>query len=458
MNKRCRWLLVLMGLVPLSLAAQAPRYQPNWESLNQRPTPQWFDDAKFGIFIHWGVYSVPAFADPHSQIGETYAEWYWNHMHNKSGPTWAFHLAHYGANFQYQDFADQFKAELFDPHQWADVFARSGARYVVLTSKHHEGFCLWPCPASWNWNAVDLGPHRDLAGDLAKAVVAHGLKMGFYYSLYEWYSPLYLHDPDRYVAEHMLPQMKDLVERYHPSLLWTDGEWEHPSSFWKSTEFLAWLFNDSPVRGYVAVNDRWGKETRATDGGFYTSEYAGFTRPGVKLGAVHKWEECQGMGKSFGYNRVETAEEYKSTRELVNLLVDTVAKGGNLLLDIGPTADGRIPVIMQDRLLELGAWLKVNGEAIYGTHPWREASEGPHSNVRYTAKGDAVYAIAEGWPGRELVLAEPHPASGATVTLLGSTEPLKWQESGGKVHIELPEPSGQEMGSAAYAFKLVGMK
>ncbi|HEV2493744.1 MAG TPA: alpha-L-fucosidase [Terriglobia bacterium] len=461
MNKRCRWSLVLLCLVPVSLAAQdRPRYEPTWESLNQRPTPGWFDDAKFGIFIHWGVYSVPAFADPHSQIGETYAEWYWNHMHNKSGPTWAFHLAHYGANFQYQDFADQFKAELFDPNQWAELFARSGARYVVLTSKHHEGFCLWPCPASWNWNAVDVGPHRDLAGDLSRAVVAHGLKMGFYYSLYEWYNPLYLHDPDRYVTEHMLPQMKDLVERYHPSLVWTDGEWEHPSSFWKSTEFLAWLFNDSPVRDTVAVNDRWGKETRETDGGFYTSEYAGFTKSGIQLGTAHKWEECQGMGKSFGYNRVETAEDYKSAHQLIGLLVDTVAKGGNLLLDIGPTADGRIPVIMQERLLEMGAWLKVNGEAIYGTHPWREMSEGPPGNVRYTAKGDAVYAIAEGWPGRELVLAAPRPAEGATITLLGSAQPLKWQESGGKIHIELPETSGQEIGSAAgaYTFKLEGMK
>jgi len=459
MNKRWRWSLVLLYLLPVSLAAQAPHYEPNWQSLNQRPTPQWFDDAKFGIFIHWGVYSVPAYADPHSQIGETYAEWYWNHMHNKSGPTWAFHLAHYGANFEYQDFVGQFKAELYDPNQWAELFARSGARYVVLTSKHHEGFCLWPCPASWNWNAVDVGPHRDLAGDLSKAVVAHGLKMGFYYSLYEWYNPLYLHDPDRYVSEHMLPQMKDLVERYHPSLVWTDGEWEHPSSFWKSTEFLAWLFNESPVRDYVAVNDRWGKETRETDGGFYTSEYAGFTKSGVPLGAAHKWEECQGMGKSFGYNRVETAEDYKSARELVDLLVDTVAKGGNLLLDIGPTADGRIPVIMQERLLQMGAWLKVNGEAVYGTHPWRETSEGPKSAVRYTAKGDAVYAIAESWPGRELALAAPHPAEGATVTMLGSTEPLKWQESGGRIHIELPEPSQQEVSAVgAYAFKLEGMK
>ena len=130
-----RLFLLVMIPVALTIARQAPaqNYAPNWESIDKRPTPQWFDDAKFGIFIHWGVYSVPAFADPHSKIGESYAEWYWNHMQNKNGPTWAFHLLHYGANFKYQDFAGQFKAELYDPDQWADLFASAGARYVILT-------------------------------------------------------------------------------------------------------------------------------------------------------------------------------------------------------------------------------------------------------------------------------------------------------------------------------------
>jgi len=450
-------LLCLFCMLPRWLAAQNPHYEPSWDSLNKRPTPQWFDDAKFGIFIHWGVYSVPAYADPHSEIGETYAEWYWNHMHNEKGSTWAFHLKHYGASLLYPDFANRFRADLFDPDRWAELFARSGARYVVLTSKHHEGFCLWPCPASWNWNAIDVGPHRDLAGDLSKAVVARGLKMGFYYSLYEWYNPLYLHDPERYVTDHMTPQMKDLVERYHPSILWTDGEWEHPSSFWKSADFLAWLFNESAVRDEVAVNDRWGKETRETDGGFYTSEYAGFTKPGVELGSIHKWEECQGMGKSFGYNRMETINDYKSAQTLVRLLVNTVAKGGNLLLDIGPTADGRIPVIMQERLSQMGAWLKINGEAIYGTHPWRRTSEG---DIRYTSKGEAVYAITESWPAHDLALEAPQPSTGATVTLLGSAQPLKWHEVAGKMHIEVPARSQEDIVSDAgpYVVKLAGAR
>jgi alpha-L-fucosidase len=449
---------LLISLFSFSIAlAQQKVYEPTWESLNARPIPTWYDQAKFGIVIHWGLYSVPAFADPHGKAGDAYAEWYWNHMHDKDGPTWKFHLLTYGANFHYQDFAPMFRAKLFDPDQWADLFERSGARYVVLTSKHHDGFCLWPCPASWNWNAVDIGPHRDLAGDLAQAVRAHGLRMGFYYSLYEWYDPLYHSDLNRYVDEHMIPQMKDLIERYHPSTLWTDGEWEHPSSAWKSTQFLAWLFNQSPVKDEIVIDDRWGSETRGKDGGVFTSEYGKANEKHVEYTAVHKWVETQGIGKSFGYNRMETADDYKSPQQLVALLVNAVSKGGNLLLDIGPTADGRIPVIMQERLLEIGAWLKVNGEAIYGTRPWRVSSEG--DSVRYTAKDGAVYAIALKWPGAELELSAPHAGKDATVTMLGSSQPLRWRERDGKLAIETPaEGPGEVPAPYAFVFKLTGVE
>jgi alpha-L-fucosidase len=456
-NMRRPLLAILVIFLSLpSVLAQQKTYQPTWESINTRPIPSWFDEAKFGIFIHWGVYSVPAFADPHAKEGEAYAEWYWNHMHNKNGPTWNFHLKTYGERFKYQDFAPQFNAEMFDPNQWAELFVRSGAKYVVLTSKHHEGFCLWPCPASWNWNAVDIGPHRDLAGELSEAVRAHGLRMGFYYSLYEWYNPLYHSDLNRYVDEHMLPQMKDLVERYHPSVLWTDGEWEHPSSVWKSTEFLAWLFNQSSARDEIVINDRWGKETRGVDGGFYTSEYGRFRGEGFeKSQLVHKWEEDQGIGKSFGYNRAETADDYKTPQQLIALLVNSVSEGGNLLLDIGPTADGRIPVIMQERLLEIGNWLKVNGEAIYGTRPWRRTTEG--DNIRYTSKGSTVYAIALKWPGRELVLEAPKPGKNTSVSLLGFDQPLASTVRDGKLTIQMPAAGPGELPSPyAFVFKVTG--
>jgi alpha-L-fucosidase len=445
--------VLLFALLPFSSAlGQQKIYQPNWRSINSRRVPAWFDEAKFGIFIHWGVYSVPAWGPK-----DKYAEWYWHDMQDHNGPTWKFHVATYGEKFQYQDFAPRFNAEMFDPDRWADIFERSGARYVVLTSKHHEGFCLWPCPDSWNWNAVDVGPHRDLAGDLTKAVQARGIKMGFYYSLYEWYNPLYHADVNRYVDEHMLPQMKDLVERYHPSILWTDGEWEFPSAVWKSTEFLTWLFNDSSVRDEIVINDRWGKDTRGVDGGFYTSEYGKYRGEGFEKSLrVHKWEEDQGIGSSFGYNRNEDATDYKTPGQLITLLANTVSEGGNLLLDIGPTGDGRIPVIMQERLLQLGDWLKVNGEAIYGTHPWRKAAEG--EVIRYTAKDGAVYAIALKSPGRELVLEAPQPQKNTVVTLLGSSQPLRWRTEAGKLHIELPATGITGLAGAAMVFKLTDVQ
>lgn len=441
---------VFVGLVLVAgYHAAGQKYEPTWDSLDRRGNPAWFDEAKFGIFIHWGVYSVPAW----SPKGR-YSEWYWHDMQDKNGPTWKFHASTYGEKFQYQDFAPMFKAEMFNPEGWADLIARSGAKYVVLTSKHHDGFCLWPSAQSWNWNAVDIGPHRDLCGDLTRAVKAKGLKMGFYYSFYEWFNPLYRADPKRYVDEHMLPQLHDLVQRYQPDLVWPDGEWEHPAELWKSTEFLAWLFNESPVRETVAVNDRFGKSIRGKHGGFYTTEYGGHEDYAT---ARNKWEECRGMGGSFGYSRNEDINDYKPAAEHIWLLTDIVSRGGNLLLDIGPTADGRIPVIMQQRMVEIGDWLKVNGEAIYGTRPWRQSKDG--DKVRYTAKGDAVYAITRGWPGGELVLTAPRAKGGVTVELLGYKGPLEARFADGKLHIKVPALSVDEVPCRhAYALKLLGVE
>ncbi len=443
-----RTIITLIVLIVITVSAQGA-YQPTWESIDSRPLPAWYDDAKFGIFIHWGVYSVPSWG-PKGK----YSEWYWNDMQNKNGETWKYHVEKYGEKFQYQDFAPMFKAELFNPDRWADIFARSGAKYIVLTSKHHEGFCLWPSAESWNWNSVDIGPHRDLCGDLSASVKAKGLRMGFYYSMYEWFNPIYRSDPKRYVEQHMLPQMKDLVTRYQPSLVWTDGEWDHPSDTWRSTEFLAWLYNESAVKDEVVVDDRWGKGTRGKHGGFYTTEYGGgVDNPAL---ATHKWEECRGMGASFGYNRNEDLGDYRSATEMIHLLADLVSRGGNLLLDIGPTADGRIPVIMEQRLIEIGDWLKVNGEAIYGTRPWRITSE---NDVWYTSKGDTVYAIVKRWPGKELVLSEPRASAGAAVTMLGVAQPLKWKSKDAMMYIEVPQLSVDEIPCRhAYAFKLTGVE
>jgi len=271
-----RYFLILALIVSPLLKAQT--YQPSWESLDLRPVPQWFEDSKFGIFIHWGVYSVPAWGPTGDSIGvyDKYAEWYWRKF-DQPGKVQKyfldFHKKTYGPNFKYQDFAPMFKAELFNPDDWAELFKESGAKYVVLTSKHHEGFTLWPSAQSWNWNSVDIGPHRDLCGDLTTSVKNKGLHMGFYYSLYEWYNPTYRNDLNSYVDNHMIPQMKDLVNRYKPDILWTDGEWDKPSKDWKSEAFLAWLYNESPVKQSIVVNDRWGSETRSKHGGIYTTEY-----------------------------------------------------------------------------------------------------------------------------------------------------------------------------------------
>jgi alpha-L-fucosidase len=461
------WLFPVLCLLSPGTAAESPTYAANWASLDARPMPAWYLDAKFGVFIHWGVYSVPAWG----KKGE-YAEWYWRHVQSTDpkDAVWRdFHAKNYGKDFAYQDFAPKFTAELFDADQWASLFARAGVKYVVPTSKHHEGFALWPsadASRTWGrpWNAVETGPKRDLMQELADATRKQGLKFGFYYSLYEWFNPLWLTDRPRYVAEHMTPQFKDVVTRYQPSIIFSDGEWEMTSAEWKSEALLAWLFNESPSRAEVVVNDRWGKDTRHKHGGYYTTEYTA----GMQDGA-HAWEESRGMAYSYGLNRAERADDYKTSRELILVLVDLVSRGGNLLLDIGPAADGTIPPLMEERLLDIGAWLKVNGEAIYGTRPagrpcqWTEGKrpdqqygeymvkyalldqvgQAPHDGmavkqVFYTRKPDALYAITAGWPDGKLLLRDVHLPAGAQVMLLGVDGPLTWRAVGADIEITLP--------------------
>ncbi len=391
-------LLVILGFFTVNSFAQP--YEPNWESLNKRGIPSWFKEAKFGIFIHWGVYAVPSYAPVIENSGESYAEWYWYRIHEGDKYFKAFHDKNYGADFQYQQFESQFTASMFDPQQWADIFRRSGAKYVVLTSKHHEGYCLWNGPEAdrdWGraWNAVTGTPHRDLLGDLSDAVRAAGLKMGYYYSLYEWFNPLWLADKQLYVTRHMIPQFKDLVTRYKPSVIFADGEWELPDTGWHSPELLAWLFNESPVAKEVVVDDRWGSNTREKNKGcmYATSEYGSGMSPNVV------WEENRGIGHSYGYNRNEQLSDYKSSHDLILMLADIVSRGGNLLLDIGPTADGRIPVIMQQRLTDMGKWLSVNGEAIYATVAWKHSAQ--WSEGRMPEKNDKSFMA--GYDAAELV-------------------------------------------------------
>lgn len=452
-----------------SVLVKGQNYEPKWESLDKRPVPQWFEDAKFGIFIHWGVYSVPAWGPTGDSIGvyDKYAEWYWNKLMNKNSPVnkyfRRFHDKTYGPDFRYQDFATMFKAELFDPDKWAELFRKSGARYVVLTSKHHEGFTLWPSAQSWNWNSVDIGPHRDLCGELSAAVKAKGLHMGFYYSLYEWFNPLYLNNFPVYVDNHMIPQLKDLVVRYTPDIVWTDGEWDKPSKDWKSEEFLAWLFNESPVKETVVVNDRWGSETRSRHGGIYTTEYGlVHDKEGMEPGIYHPWEECRGIGTSFGFNRAENLEDYSSLKDLIKLLVSTVAAGGNLLLDIGPAADGSIPVIMQQRLMEIGNWLKINGEAVYGTRAFLRSNNNKpinpelNKNLFLTKKGSDLYVICLKWPSENITLNGLKANNTTRINLLGTEKAVQIKTTGSSLVI-VPPALNPDNYQPAYVFKIANI-
>ncbi|MDD2763325.1 MAG: alpha-L-fucosidase [Opitutaceae bacterium] len=487
LHRLCAQSLLLLALGALSAAPAASRsYEPNWESLDQRPTPAWFLDAKFGVFIHWGVYAVPAWG----KVGE-YAEWYWYKIKsdNPEDAVWRkFHQDHYGADFAYQDFAPRFTAELFNAAQWADLFARAGVKYVVSTSKHHEGFALWPsaeASRTWGrpWNATEIGPKRDLLGELAQATRARGLKFGFYYSLYEWYNPLWKTDRARYVTEHMWPQFKDAVTRYQPSIIFADGEWDLTSKEWRSEALLAWLFNESACKDEVVIDDRWGSDTRSKHGGYWTTEYGA----GLKDDS-HPWEESRGMAYSYGYNRAERADDYKTAREFILMLVDLVSRGGNLLLDIGPAADGTIPPLMEQRLLEIGDWLKVNGEAIYGTRyagrscQWTEGQRpgqeygqynvkynlldqvGQHAKnglavkqVFFTKKPDALYALTVGWPGQELVLRRVRAPANAAVTMLGVPGQLKTRVADESLIVSTPNLGPDEAPCRhAFVFKIPG--
>ena len=443
---------LLVAVVFLSLNAEESgrKYEANWASLDVRPTPQWWVDAKFGIFVHWGPYSVPAFAPTDAKdFWLCYAEWYQGQCQRTNAAFCAHHKNRYG-NRPYANFAAEFTAENFRPDRWAALFKKAGARYAVLTAKHHDGYALWPSPETPYYNSVALGSGRDLVGEFATAMRAVGLKCGFYYSLMEYANPLFpatvggkpVYGPEALAAKEWsarvnVPQLKELAEKYRADVIWPDGGWGWPSAEFRSEEFLSWLYNESSVRESVVVNDRWGKECRGRHGGHFTSEHGtvcdDLKTKGTEI--LHPWEECRGIGKSFGYNRYETAADYLTSDKCIELLVDVVSRGGNLLLNVGPTADGLIPPIMEDRLLALGAWLDVYGESIYGTERWTEAdAASKFSDVYFTRKGKCLYAICLRPVSGSLRIA--HVGSVASVSRLGEDSHVSWQMEGDVLVVE----------------------
>ncbi|KFV96370.1 Plasma alpha-L-fucosidase, partial [Eurypyga helias] len=302
------------------------------------------------------------------------------------------------------------------------------------------GFTLWDSKYSWNWNAVDVGPKRDLVAELATAVRNRtDLRFGLYHSLFEWFNPLFLEDAAsvfktrKFPTSKSLPELYEIVTKYQPEIIWSDGNGNAPDTYWNSTGFLAWLYNDSPVRDTVVTNDRWGAGSICTHGGFYTCSDR--YNPGHLL--PHKWENCMTVDRqSWGYRREAQLDDYLTAEDLVKQLVETVSCGGNLLMNIGPTRDGRIAVVFEERLRQVGAWLEVNGGAIYGTKPWRAQNDTVTPGVWYTfsPREGTVNAIFLNWPASgTLQLGEPQAKLGETqVKLIGYEELLKWIALGEK--------------------------
>jgi alpha-L-fucosidase len=250
----------------------------------------------------------------------------------------------------------------------------------------------------------------------------------------------------------MIPQMKDMVSRYEPEVIFADGEWDYTSDKLKSEEFLAWLYNDSPVKKTVVVDDRWGKETRSKHGGYYTTEYNLIGDEVSDNKIEHPWEESRGIGTSYGYNQFETTAHYYSSRQLIHLLIEKVGSGGNLLLNVGPQANGLIPVVMEQRLLDIGKWLKVNGEAIYETTAWKGRPDTREQGIYYTQKGKDLYIICTKWPQAAFDIDGVKRAK--SVSLLGSTAEVKYTLKN-KLRITAPQINpGNSPCDHAWVFKV----
>ena len=439
--------------------ANSGRFEANWESLRTHQAPDWYHDAKLGIFIHWGLYSVPAWATPIGELGSVdwdkwfinnpYAEWYMNSLRLDGSPTQQHHRETYGADFDYMDFAPQFNeaVESWDPATMASLFREAGAKYVVLTTKHHDGFTLWPSEVeNPNLPPDRRATSRDIAGELASAVRAARMRMGFYYSggldwsfnpqpvstVQEVFSTI-IHTQE--FADYVDAHWRELIRKYDPTILWNDIGYPEQADL---AQIVADFYNSNPDG---LINNRFeiGKEgAPARHHDFQTPEYS-------KMEEItdYKWETCRGLGFSFGYNRVETAEHVIGETELIHFLADIVSKNGNLLLNVGPMADGTIPDLQVARLQTLGAWLATNGEAIYGTRPWERPTGETDGGlpVRFTAKGGAIYAIVLGQPSAsQFAIKLDKPGSLEDASVLGSSAEVEASYVDGELRVSLDAP------------------
>lgn len=465
--RRREFCLSVSGLVTAAASrAQMPqpgKFYPVWQSLETHKVPAWYGDAKLGIFIHWGLYSVPAWAPTSGELGKVpvnrwfyenaYAEWYLNSLRLKDSPTYKHHAEKYGVDFDYYKFADDFNKgiEKWNPAAWASLFQSTHAQYVVLTTKHHDGFRLWPSKVpNPKRPGQSLSATRDLVGELTAAVRGAGMKMGLYYSGgLDWtfesrpiatFMDLFTTQPQsEEYARYAEAQWRELIDTYKPSVMWNDIGYPNKG---RVQELFAHYYNNIPEG---VINNRFSVPWAD----FTTPEYAKYDKITEK-----KWESCRGLGYSFGYNQAEGPEQVLASDKLIELLVDIVSKNGNLLLNIGPKPDGTISDIQTDRLKALGAWLSVNGEGIFGTQPWvRPAVSSPESGeIRFTRKGDSVYAFLFQRPkGGEVRVPHVIASEGMKISVPGSGESLGYRQQGVDLMVKAP---GKAPGQYAMALKM----
>ncbi|MDP4213840.1 MAG: alpha-L-fucosidase [Bacteroidota bacterium] len=455
------------------VAETRKNYEPTLLSINDHRAPDWFEDAKFGMFIDYGLYSVAGYAP--KKDGAMYPDWYLYNMYHDPEVI-AYHKEKWGKDFQRDDFIPLFTAEKFDADAIVKLAAEAGMKYVVPFCKHHDGFCLWPSTYTKR-NSLDMGPKKDLIRPLVNACKKEGLKFGFYFSVEEWEYPILiggvkkirrwtgsLHDTIPYdekemngkisgkipvkdfFGDYIVPQAKEFINEYDPDILWFDGEWTTDINTLRTPEIVSYFYNNAAGRKEVACNDRLGANLRFISGDFFTSEYGGGAHEAnpVQSHMLHKWEENRGISQSFGYNWQDTRDNIISTPQFIDMFVKIVSENGNLLLIVNLDGKGAMPEYIKTRLVDIGKWLKVNGEAIYGSRPWLVSHQG--DSLRFTQSKDRryVFAIHTGWPDHEMVIKNLRLDKQASIQLLGSEQKLQWknvsaEDGGGQVVVEIPQ-------------------
>lgn len=456
------------------------KWKPTRMSIDQHVAPEWFEDSKFGMFIDWGLWSVSGWAE--KTKGAMYPDWYEFHLYNHSS-FMKYHEKNWGKGFERDDLIPLFRAEDYQPEKIIDIAVEAGMKYVIPFSKHHSGFCLWP--SSFTHRDVGNMLGKDLIAPIVDCCKKNGLKFGFYFSTDEWEYPVIDQDGmlkirkwgghyepynpiqegrtsgkiavTDFAKDYIIPQAVEFIDKYDPDILWYDGEWNAPVELLGSYDISAYFYNQAETRKEVAVNDRYGlengKRLRSHRGDFFTSEYGDMSDDNR---IRHAWEECRGISQSYGFNWQDTDENIISSKEFIDMFVDIVSKGGNLLLIVNLDAQGALPEIQEKRLKDIGRWLKINGEGIYYTRAYSTPVE---ENIHYTRSKDnkTIYAISTEWPGRKLQLVSVKPAKHSEIYMLGVEKPLKWNHKNGITTITIPE-SLQEVSNRpcdfAYTFRI----